>query len=347
MVAVFASLIGCAGLTQIKDPVSKFDQATHTVSSAEMAFLRAGQTLDCNYQFYELAFEFAADTAPKPAKSFVTSAQCTPNVLTDGDLLIRQKLLDAITLYADQLQAIAAGGADKTLASEGQTAATDFNNLMKNQDVLKAAKTTSLPADVEAAVVALFGMALTAKEFKEVKEAAAGTSGNLCEVVRTLEYENSILASNMSAKVATIGLELDTSIAMMKETGTLALVEGPSDPRFAGKPPGSPSAHLARTNDYGVLFSAVEARQILQSLGSLGGTATATPAAAPSCPSPLTKSQTAGSGTVQQLNAALEALLAANTAIANASSTGSLAAATSDFAARAQAAHSMATTLAK
>jgi hypothetical protein len=344
--SVFALLTGCAGISQIRDTVTKFDQSTHTVSSAEMAFLHAGQALDCNYLFYTSAFEFAQDPSPEPSPSLVTAAQCQPNLLTDYDLQIRQKLFDAISLYADQLQAIASGGADKTLSSEGQTAASNFNKLLENQNVLKGAKNTTLSADVEAAVVALFSMAVSAKELRAVKDAAAAESANLCEVVRTLQSENAQLAIDMISQAGTISKEFDTSISFLKENGWLVLTKGPPDQAAKTKPL-SASSDLARENNYEVFFYAVQARAIVQGLGSLGITGKSDSRTAASCTVPPVKAQPTGSGTAQQLNSALEALLATNSAIANPSDTGALTAAISDLVARAQAAQSMAATLAK
>jgi hypothetical protein len=367
------ALAGCAGLTQVQDTVTKFDQGAHAVSTSQVAFLRAAQAADCTYQFYTKALDFVQDESPTPTISLVTGAPCVPDVLNNADILVRQKLLSAIVLYADQIQAVVSGGADKTLATDGQAAASDFNNFLKSPEISKATH-TPLTASVEAAVVALFGMAMDEKELKDIKTAAQAQAKNLASVVELLKQENTDVAANMTSKAGTISVILDTSIAHIKETGVLVEVKDSDqvlDPITHKK---VDHYHIARGNDYRVLFDIVRARQITQAIDAVGQPVTAPPPAKPATTGAASPGDTgtpasakppvvcnsatatkAGGGLdsesndsiAQQINVALDALLTANNAIANASSTGCLVAAVTDLVTRAQAAHTMVAALQK
>jgi len=380
LAVIVIALTGCAGLSQVQDTVAKFDQGAHAVSTSEVAFLRAAQTADCNFQFYSQAFAFASDESPTPKTSLITGAACVPDELTNADILVRQKLLSAVALYADQIQAVAFGGADKTLATNGQTAANDFNSFLKSPEISKATHTT-LSADVEAAVVALFGMVMDAKELKDIKIAASGQSTNLASIVDLLKKENTQVATNMTAKAGTISIMLDTSIAFIKRTGVLAEVKDPSQILELGTHKMIDHYRFGRENDYRVLFDIVQARQIIQAIDAVGQPATAPAVLAPAAPEAPASASTgapaavgtaaapgkaaivcnsatskAGGGgsdsesndsIAQQINGALDALVTANNAIANASTTGCLVAAVSDLVARAQAAQTMVAALKK
>jgi hypothetical protein len=270
-------LAGCAGFSQVQDTVAKFDQGAHTVSTSEMAFLHAGQSADCEYQFYSTALNFVSDPSPRPAVPLVTGASCEPQVLNDQDIAIRQKLMNALVLYADQLQAIASGGADKSLATDGQSAAGDFNSFLKSDKRLKAMH-TSVGADVEAAVNSLLGMVMDAEQLKDIKQAASQEAANLATVVGLLKTENTQLALNMNAKATEISLILDTTLAFIKQTGVITEA---TDPTRNGR------YQIVRVNDYGLMFDIVQARSIIDSVNALGSAAAPAPAApAPAAAAP-------------------------------------------------------------
>jgi hypothetical protein len=372
LAATVMALTGCAGLTQIQDTITKFDQGAHAVSTLELAFLRAAQTADCNYQFYTQALAFASDESPTPKTALITGAPCVPDELTNADILVRQKLLSAVALYADQIQAVASGGADKTLATDGQAAASDFNKFLKSPEISKAIH-TSISADVEAAVVALFGMVMDAKELNDIKKAAGDQSANLASIVDLLKQENTEVATNMTAKARTISVILDTSIAFIKKNGILAEVKDPGQVLDPVTHKTVDHYHIGRENDYRVLFDVIQARRIIQGVDAVGQpvTAPAVPArvapaapaaaagaAAPAKPAVVCNSAAApkaiggsdseaNDSVAQQINGALDALVTANNAIANASTTGCLVAVVSDLVTRAQAAQTMVTALKK
>jgi len=360
--------------------VTKFDQGAHAVSTSEVAFLRAAQAADCNFQFYKQAFAFVSDESPTPKTPLITGAPCVPDELTNADILVRQKLLSAVAFYADQIQAIAFGGADKTLATNGRASASDFNNFMKSPEISKATH-TSLSADVERAVVALFGMVMDAKELNDIKKATSDQSTNLASIVDLLQNENTQVATNMTAKAGTISVMLDTSIAFIKKTGVLAQVKDPGQVPDLVTRKLVDHYHIGRENDYRVLFDVVQARQIIQAVDAVGQpvTAPAAPAAhsapaahaiagtgAPAaagtaasakptvvCNSATSRKARGGSDSdindsiAQQINGALDALVTVNNAIANASTTGCLVAAVTDLVTRAQAAQTMVAALKK
>jgi hypothetical protein len=376
LAAIFTAMAGCAGLTQIQDTVTKFDQGAHAVSASEVAFLRAAQTADCNFQFYSQALMFVADKSPTPNTPLTTGAPCVPDELTNADILIRQKLLNAIALYADQIQAVASGGADKTLATNGQAAASDFNSFLKSPEINKATH-TSISTTVEAAVVALFGMVMDARELSDIKKAASEQSENLTSIVDLLKKENTQVATNMTAKAGTISVILDTSIAFIKQAGVLSEVQDPGPVLDSVTHKMVDHYHIARQNDYRLLFDVVQARQIIQAVDAVGQSVTAPAVAAPvapaaagagapgaaGAPAPVKPAVVCNSATspkaigssnsetndsiAQQINGALDALVTANNAIASASSTGCLVAAITDLVTRGQAAQTMAAALKK
>jgi hypothetical protein len=314
LLPVIFCLFGCSGLTQVQDSVTKFDQGAHSVSTTQMAFLKSAQLADCDFQFYQAALDFNVDPAPIPAKSLSISGVCSPVVVQNQDLVTRQKLMDAITLYADQIQAVAATGSDKTLSTNSQTAAADLNNLAKNHGILS---TAGLPiaSDVEAAVIGLTGMVLSAKQLSDIKASANAQSSNLKSVVGFLKNENAQIATNMAAKAASLANILNTTLSEMKENGMLV-----TDPN---------SKKIVRGNDPRLLLDAIATRRMLMDTDPAGTTVTisGTPVQDPV-------------SAAEQLNSALDSLVSANDAIANAG-TGGIVAAVSDLVARAQAAQAM------
>jgi hypothetical protein len=94
-VIMVMAVAGCAGLTQIQDSVTKFDQGVHLASTAQMSFFRAVQVADCTNQFYRKTYEWAKDHKG----NFDLTGTCQPGILTDDQITIRQALMDALTLY--------------------------------------------------------------------------------------------------------------------------------------------------------------------------------------------------------------------------------------------------------
>ena len=164
----------------------------------------------------------------------------------------------------------------------------------------------SVASEVEAAVIELTDLALDAVRFESAKRAAASMARPLGEVVHELERENSSFAPAIAAKVE--GLEPQLHLA----------------------------AVAARQHRGAASFlDVIEARRILLAADPFG--ATRPPGAAP------------GSGSddvAGRLDAALEAVVQANAALAQAG-TGGLLAAVNDLIAKAQSAQSLQATLAR
>jgi hypothetical protein len=305
--SIALSIIGCSGVTQLQDTMSKFDQGAHSISSSEMTFLKSAQTADCNYQFYTSAFEFSNNSSAVPTNSLMVDAPCSPDVLPNQDIVTRQHLMDAITLYADQLQAVASNDADKKLSTNAQSTAASLNSLAK-QSKLLTGSATPIVAAVEAAVIGLSDMVLSGVQLSDVRKAASSQSDNLATVVSFLKQENTQLANNMASKSGALENIFDTTISQQKKNGNRDL-----------------------------LLNALAARQFIQNSNPLG-TSTMVTGSSGAVADPTS--------TVQQLNAALDSLVTANDAIATAG-TGGIVAAVNDLIARAQAAQAMEVALRK
>ncbi len=216
-IAVLLGIAGCSGLTQVQHTISKFDQGAHSVSTSEMAFLQSTQKADCNYQFYTAAFEYANNPARVPKTPLNLEAPCAPDVMPNQDIATRQKVMNAVTLYADQLQAIASTGTDKTLSANAQKTATDLNKLATSQGLLTS--TGPIAADVESAIAGLARMVLAGQQLQDIKQAASAQSGNLATVVNYLTKENTQLAMNMNDKAAAFANMLNATIRQEKKNG--------------------------------------------------------------------------------------------------------------------------------
>ncbi len=236
---IVLSLVGCAGLTQMQDSVTKFDQGAHSASVAEMNFLRAVQAADCNYQFYTQA----ADWAQGKSSRYVIVGPCKFSVLDDKELKVRQDLMDAITLYTDKMAALASSDDNKTLTSNSQTLAENLNKIAKQGSF----SNLSIATEVEAAIIAITEMALDQRRFTEVRKAASDMALHLNVTVEALKAENANYALVIAGKLGGIEVTLRSILD---------------------------SAHKARGPMS--FFDVIEARGIEQSANPLGATATST-----------------------------------------------------------------------
>jgi hypothetical protein len=292
-----ACLSGCSGLTQVQDSLSKFDQGAHSVASSQMAFFNSVHTVECEKQFYDSAYHYSADRS----LPIDLRGKCESSVLFLNSVQIetRQKLLTAITLYADQLQALASAGDDKDLDSNLQTAAGNLNKLASEAGL--SSKDATIGHDVEAAVVGLTNMALDKEKASDIRAAAASQQDNLLRVASTLKAENLSVASVVNDDIGSIRANLAATLSATRNT-----------------------------QGSGVFFDVVRARQYLRTLAPFGSSGM-DDSAGVADPNIDPASATA------QLNAALDGLVQANHAIATAGN-GGVGAAVSDLIARAQAA---------
>jgi hypothetical protein len=247
------------------------------------------------------------------------ASPCVSTIVTKDQLSTRQNLLNAITLYADQIQSLASEDSDKTLSGNAQTAANNINGLAKNHGLL-GSNGLPIAADVETAVIQITGMVLSAKQLSDIKASARAQSDNLKSIVGYLKQENTDLANTMVNQAGSEANTLESIIGLVKQDGILV-----SNGRST----------VARSNNPQVYLLTLTARQMLLNTPPTGISLSATGGSAQD---PLS--------VASQLNNTLDGLVTANDAIANASTGGAIAD-VSDLVARAQAAQTMQAALAK
>jgi hypothetical protein len=304
--ALAALLSACSGLTQLQDSLSKFDQGAHVVASSQATFFNGVHSVECEAQFYAGAYAYSKDdSVPIDLRGKCAADKL---FLNSAQIAIRQKMLDALTLYADALQALGATGDDKSLDTNLQAAAGNINTLATNSGLSKA--DGSIATDVEAAIVGLTNMILDQKKKTDIQAAAKSQQANLAKIVDTLKAENLSLASGVDDLIGAIRANLAATLATTRQR------EGSA-----------------------VFFDVVRARGYLESVSPFGSkglddsTGTSDPVVDPSV-------------AVSQLNAALDGLVSANNAIANAG-VGGINAAVADLVSRAQAARTFQAALGK
>jgi hypothetical protein len=301
-----ALLSACSGLTQLQDSLSKFDQGAHVVATSQTTFFNGVHSVECEAQFYAGAYAYSKDdSVPIDLRGKCAADKL---FLNSAQIAIRQKMLDALTLYADALQALGSTGDDKSLDTNLQTAAGNLNTLATKSGLSKA--DASIATDVEAAIVGLTNMILDQKKKTDIQAAAKNQKANLAKLVDTLKAENLNLASGVDDLIGSIRANLAATLATARKR------EGSA-----------------------VFFDVVRARSYLESVSPFGSkglddsTAASDPVIDPSV-------------AVSQLNSALDGLVSANNAIASAG-VGGINAAVADLVSRAQAARTIQAALGK
>jgi hypothetical protein len=230
VVAVIA-LSGCAGLTQMQDTVTKFDQGAHSVSTAQMSLFHQVQAAECNRNFYEKAFNFAQgekqwkkwnkDKGNKGEEfPFDLIEPCTNKELTDDQLSIRQKLMDTITLYADAIKALANGTDDTDLSTNSKSVASNIQTLATQQKF--TAITSTDTAALNTAVVTITNLILDHKKYKEIKEAASAVQQELTTIVAELKNENISDIKGLQSKKETFSNEYRTAVLASRKKRDVA-----------------------------------------------------------------------------------------------------------------------------
>jgi hypothetical protein len=192
-IILITAITGCSGLSQIKDPISKFDQGVHSASTAQMNFFRAVQIADCTNQFYNQT----ADWAIEKRGTFNLSGVCKPAILTDDQIKIRQALIDAITLYADKMATLATSDDNKTLDSDSQKLSATLNSMATAHGFTSL----KVAAGVEAAIIEIANMKLDQMRVAQIKESAAKMQPNLENIVASLKAENTNFAVLVASKI--------------------------------------------------------------------------------------------------------------------------------------------------
>ena len=202
---------GCAGLSELQNGLSQFDQGAHEVSTAQMGFFHQVQVADCNNQFYGAAFNFAT----KQSDILNLAATCEPTLLTTKQIELRQKLMDSLTLYADKLQALGTSDANKTLDSNSQDLAKNLDMFAKTQGLSAAG--LEIADGVEAAIAAIAEMALDERRYSDIKTAAAGMGPHIRKIVDALKQENMIFAEGLGSKVDQIQIQLRSALLAARQ----------------------------------------------------------------------------------------------------------------------------------
>ncbi len=165
----------------------------------------------------------------------------------------------------------------------------------------------SMASDVEAAIINLSEMVLDQKRFADIQAAASSMQPSLKTIIDVLKTENTNFALGLASNLDQTEVDLrDIVINTRKQRGAMSF------------------------------FDVVEARQTMQTLNPLGASPLAAPSSSAHDPSKV----------AEQLNASLDAILAANQAIASGNAGGAMTA-VNDLVTRAKAAQSDASTLSK
>lgn len=368
-------LAGCSGLTQIQDTMTKFDQGAHSASTAEMSFLRAVQTADCDNQFYVNSLNWARGAAD----NFDISGACKPIVLTGEQLELRQHLMDAITLYADKMEALATDDKNKTLDDNSQKLASNLNALAKAGKLSSSAMPVATA--VETAIIGISNMVIDQVRFTDIKKAASQTGPDLQTVVEELKSENTLFAQSILSKVGDIEVNLRSAVAATHEqrgemsffdavearrimqtanpfssnttaeSNTAAESKGTAESSGASESKGAPqtensanskvASHSKRSHSRSKADAQKEAEAKKEADAKKDADAKTATAKAKAA-KPATDPQ----NVALQLNATLDAVVRANNAIAT-TGTGGIIAAVNDLIARAQAAQTIQTALNK
>lgn len=202
--------------TQTQETVSQFDQGVHTVTASEMEFLRQVQAAECTTDFYNQAYKFA--TAQEA--NLDLAPQCIPQELTNDELQLRQKLLDAITLYADSLEVLTNGANDSELDSNSSALAKNIESLASHRKFTSVSANDA--AGLNVALVTLTEFIIDHHEYTKIRDAASNLQQPLTVIVGALKSENLDDAQGLESKVATITSEFRAAVSSSRDH------EGPS-----------------------------------------------------------------------------------------------------------------------
>lgn len=279
---VFLSLSACVGFTEIQHSISNFNQAAHAAVSAEGAYLDAAQIVDCEDQYYSSALSYAQGESD----NFDLTGYCKPRTITPEEMATRHALMNAIALYADKMQALASDKDDKQLDGNSKALAQNLNGLASSGGV--KLQDPDLVQVVMTAFNTISKMVLDQVKYKDLRSAAKSMQQPIADVVKALNNENFGLGKAMVASLGKIEIVLRNAVAQ--------------------QPPGP----TRRASSADIFFYFVQARTILMSADPLTKHSLASPqdaAAAAANPKHLDGAK--------PVTDALNALVNANSAIAN------------------------------
>jgi hypothetical protein len=175
------------------------------------------QAAECSSAFYKQAFQFAVAIPnedgkyPNDASVLGLRAQCKPAILNDQQLVIRQKLLDTLTLYADAIQTLTNGTSDTQLSTNSQKVASDIKTFATEQKF--TSKEQEGAGALNAAVVAITALVLDHSGYKHVKDAAAAVKPQLALLVNALKVENEDDAKYLASEADGLINEMRTGLS--------------------------------------------------------------------------------------------------------------------------------------
>jgi hypothetical protein len=216
-----------AGLSKMQDAVSHFDQATHSAADAEAALLKAEQAIDVDNQFYGDAVRYATT----PGANFDLTASYEPRQVTVQQAETRAKLMSAVTLYADKMQALATGGDDTALDANSTALANSLGKMAAARNFTLTAGNQTLVADVEAGINAIARLALDTTRAKDLRSAAQEIDPELAKVIGALKNENTLLGQNIGNNLGGIELDLIVVARLAREAPNPG---GSGDPQLSG-----------------------------------------------------------------------------------------------------------------
>ena len=212
-VTLLLSLTACSGLSQIQDSVGKFDQSAHEVSVAELDFFGDVRKADCNDQNY-----FAVSQALYFASPVPLSPKCQPGIISDKQMEMRRKLMQAITLYVDKMQALASDDSDKKLTDNAEKLAGELNGYASSHGFSQL----STAKAVESAVTELSAMVLDQRRYRDLKDAAMKLDPYLHDVVTALKIENTADLAGLAGNAQGIEMSLRSIILTEQKKRALA-----------------------------------------------------------------------------------------------------------------------------
>jgi hypothetical protein len=295
------TVCACGGFSRTQDPISHFNQAAHAASNAESAFLNAVHIAECEAQFYTSAYNYS--TSKDPTANFALIEYCRPIIVTPDQITTRNTLMSAIVLYADKMQALGTSDNDKQLDANSQKLAKNLNKLASTGGI--KLQDSAIVQGAEAAVSAIAKMALDQVVYSDLKTAAQNMQPNLEDVVRALKIENLSFGKAMSQSFRQIESLVRIEISLSHQVdveNSLLHKRKPNEP-------------IAGANTF---FKIINGRSILISADPVTKDSLASPAKAPN---------RSPADAATPVNDALDAIVKANQAIANAGSGGIYAAA--------------------
>ena len=222
VVIVSAATAACTPLTQMQDTAAKFDQGVHVATAAESNLFHEIQAAECTRNFYRQGFDFATAIpdakhrfTPQQSQLDLDPAHCTPLELTSDELELRQKLLDAIGLYADAIQCLTNGSSDTALSKNSQTLAGNIKSLGAQRKFSTA--TADGTAALNAAVVTIVSAVVDMKGLAGVHGAARALQEPLAVVIDTLKAENTADAIGLASKADGLIDEMRTALSAARD----------------------------------------------------------------------------------------------------------------------------------